>query len=315
MEPTKEVVPVSKEKVEKQLKEFKPNPGFSTNLVPKGFREAMDMAIVLAKSNVVPKEMVGRPESCFVAIGFGMELGLPPLQAIQNIMVVGGRPTIWGDAALALVRSRKDAVRSIKEDPPDLALKQEFGRCEIVTADGEVVERRFSINDAKRARLWTKEGPWQTYPGRMLQMRARSWALRDAAPQVLKGIQIREEAEDYEIIHPPIQMPERTIKPSNVQDAEIQGNTPGIEPQTPPEEKLEASADAPPAQDQAPDPGMKISETRRKDLFKAWTKAKIKLNEVKSFVTEKFGIEGTADLTNSQADELEIWINERTLGQ
>ena len=35
------------------------------------------------------------------------------------------------------------------------------------------VTARFSVMDAKRAGLWTKAGPWQTYPRRMLQMRAR----------------------------------------------------------------------------------------------------------------------------------------------
>ena len=50
--------------------------------------------------------------------------------------------------------------------------------------------------DAKRAGLWTKAGPWQTYPRRMLQMRARSFALRDAFPDVLKGLISVEEALD-----------------------------------------------------------------------------------------------------------------------
>jgi hypothetical protein len=50
--------------------------------------------------------------------------------------------------------------------------------------------------DAKRAGLWTKAGPWQTYPRRMLQMRARSFALRDAFPDVLKGLISVKEALD-----------------------------------------------------------------------------------------------------------------------
>jgi hypothetical protein len=58
------------------------------------------------------------------------------------------------------------------------------------------VTARFSVMDAKRAGLWTKAGPWQTYPRRMLQMRARSFALRDAFPDVLKGLISVEEALD-----------------------------------------------------------------------------------------------------------------------
>jgi hypothetical protein len=54
---------------------------------------------------------------------------------------------------------------------------------------------RFSVADAKRAQLWVKPGPWQQYPRRMLQMRARGFCLRDAFPDVLKGLYLREELE------------------------------------------------------------------------------------------------------------------------
>lgn len=308
----KQVAVVDPAKSEKQIKEFKPNPAFSSNLVPKGFKEAMEMANVLAKSNVVPKEMIGRPESCFVAIGFGMELGLPPLQAIQNIMVVNGRPSIWGDAALALVKA-SGQVQSIEEDAPDIALKQKYGRCKIVTHDGQVTERRFSIEDAQRAKLWTKEGPWQTYPGRMLQMRARSWALRDAAPQVLKGIQFREEMADIEVIHPPVTMPKRVEQPKNVQDASLVENVPQADSAPNPAQIEPQAAEQPSNEGDAQEPvigneDFKITEVRRKELFKMWTVAKIKLDEVKKFVRESFGIENTSDLTNAQGDILEQWI-------
>ena len=36
---------------------------------------------------------------------WGAEIGLQPLQAMQNIAVINGRPSLWGDAVLALVRS------------------------------------------------------------------------------------------------------------------------------------------------------------------------------------------------------------------
>jgi hypothetical protein len=59
------------------------------------------------------------------------------------------------------------------------------------------VVARFSIADAQRAGLWNKQGPWTAYPKRMLQMRARGFALRDAFPDVLKGLITAEEAQDY----------------------------------------------------------------------------------------------------------------------
>jgi hypothetical protein len=59
------------------------------------------------------------------------------------------------------------------------------------------VVAKFSVEDAKRAGLWAKQGPWSAYPKRMMQMRARGFALRDAFPDVLKGLITAEEAQDY----------------------------------------------------------------------------------------------------------------------
>jgi hypothetical protein len=56
---------------------------------------------------------------------------------------------------------------------------------------------RFTVADAKKAGLWGKSGPWSQYPRRMLQLRARGFALRDAFPDVLKGLVTAEEAQDY----------------------------------------------------------------------------------------------------------------------
>ncbi|WP_460452623.1 recombinase family protein, partial [Alsobacter sp. SYSU BS001988] len=55
--------------------------------------------------------------------------------------------------------------------------------------------RSFDTADAIRARVWGKAGPWSEYPKRMLQMRARAFALRDGFPDVLGGLYLREEVE------------------------------------------------------------------------------------------------------------------------
>ena len=112
------------------------------------------------------------------------------------LAVINGRPSIWGDAALALVMGSPvcEFVRERIEGDGDS-----------LTAVCETKRRgypapsvtQFSVADAKRAGLWGKAGPWTQYPKRMLQLRARGFALRDAFPDVLKGLVTAEEAQDY----------------------------------------------------------------------------------------------------------------------
>ena len=78
----------------------------STNaFMPSTFDEAMRLSEMLAKSQMVPTGYRGKPEDVFVAIAWGREIGLAPLQSLQNIAVISGKPSVYGDAALALVQA------------------------------------------------------------------------------------------------------------------------------------------------------------------------------------------------------------------
>lgn len=149
--------------------------------------------LAVVNSGLAPKEY-RTPEAVLVAVQCGLELGLRPMQSLWSIAVINGRPTLWGDAALALVKAHRDFV-DIDELP-----SEDVATCTLVRRGQKPIVRTFSVSDAKRAGLWGKSGPWTTYPQRMLQMRARSWALRDGFPDALRGIQIREEVQDYQPI-------------------------------------------------------------------------------------------------------------------
>ena len=64
--------------------------------------DAMAFSEVVAKTDFAPKDFRGKPEACLLAIQHGAEIGLSPMQSLQSIAVVNGRPTIYGDAALAV---------------------------------------------------------------------------------------------------------------------------------------------------------------------------------------------------------------------
>lgn len=160
------------------------------SLTPRNLTEAMNFADVMSKSSIVPKDFQGNPGNILVAVQWGMELGLQPLQAMQNIAVINGRPALWGDAVIALVRS-SSLCEYVRED-----LTDGVATCRVKRRGEEEQVRTFSMQDAQRAGLAGKSGPWSQYPARMLQMRARSWALRDVFPDVLRGMPVAEEVMD-----------------------------------------------------------------------------------------------------------------------
>jgi hypothetical protein len=159
--------------------------------------EAMEFSKMLADSSMVPRAYQGKPQDIMVCVQWGYELGLAPMQALQNIAVINGKPSVYGDAMAALVQA-SPVCDGIDETFEGVEGTGEFAAVCIARRKGrQPVTIKFSVNDAKRAGLWNKQGPWTQYPKRMLQMRARGFALRDAFPDVLKGLISAEEAADY----------------------------------------------------------------------------------------------------------------------
>jgi hypothetical protein len=172
-------------------------------LTPATLTEAMSASEAMARSQLVPKEFVGKPSNILVAMQWGNELGLSPMQSLQNIAIINGKPTMYGDALLALVRADPRCLgveETVSGEGDKRVATCTIKRGTTVMADGreaEEVTRTFNVADAKQAKLWNKQGPWQQYPERMLQMRARGFCMRDAFPDVLRGVITTEEADDY----------------------------------------------------------------------------------------------------------------------
>jgi hypothetical protein len=158
--------------------------------------EAMEFSERLAKSQMVPRNYQNKPEDVLVAVQWGLEIGLAPMQALQNISVINGKPSVYGDAALALVQA-SPVCEDVQEYVEGEGTTNPIAVCIAIRKGRKPVTVKFSVEDARRAGLWGKQGPWTQYPKRMLQMRARGFALRDAFPDVLKGLITSEEAQDY----------------------------------------------------------------------------------------------------------------------
>lgn len=167
-------------------------------LTPKNLSEAMEFSKMIANSAICPKQYMGKPGDVLVAMQYGMEVGLHPLQAVQEVAVINGRPTVYGDAMLALIKA-SGLLEDMEERSPEEALKAGGGMCRMKRRDQVTpIIRTFTMADAKTAGLWGKPGPWTQYPGRMFQMRSRGLSCRDGFADVLKGLLPREEVEDYQ---------------------------------------------------------------------------------------------------------------------
>ncbi len=165
--------------------------GTISAMIPTDIDQAFRLATAIALSGMTPKAYGNDPNKVFVGILAGAEVGLAPFQALQSIAVINGNPSIWGDGALALVQA-SGLLEDIEEtDDGNTAT------CRVVRKGKPTpIIHTFSMKDAENAGLLRKDGPWKTYPKRMRQMRARSWALRDGFPDVLKGLHIAEELRD-----------------------------------------------------------------------------------------------------------------------
>lgn len=223
-------------------------------VVPATFEEAYRMANMFSASDLVPKDYRGKPENCMVAMQMGAEIGLKPMQALQGIAVINGRPSIWGDALWSLVQASpviKDCHESFDEATMTATCSiHRYGRSAPTVAT-------FSKLDAEKAGLWNKDGPWKGYPKRMLKMRARAFAARDAVPDVLKGLCSAEEAGDIIDIEP-VRVVEAT-PPSPTPQRGVAGLKDRIAQRKEPEQAAPTSAvpssPAEPASGQSPRPG------------------------------------------------------------
>lgn len=145
-------------------------------------------------------------EAVGVAIATGLELGLSPMQSLQCVVVINGRPGLNGTAAKALVEASgllQDFAEWYEvggktfDDPGGNFQDTTAACCRVQRVGRSPRTTRFTVAQAKRAGLWGKAGPWTQYPERMLRWRCVGFALNDAFPDVLKGFKTAEELMDF----------------------------------------------------------------------------------------------------------------------
>jgi hypothetical protein len=167
--------------------------------------EAYRLSKNLALASLMPDAIRGKPADVLALLMYGQDLGLSPMQAIQGIYVVKGKPQLSGTTWIALARRAGHKVR-IPESTDE--------RCtiEITRADDPDNPHResFTLADAVKAGLChLKDGkaflrdkngnplPWEAYTRTMLRNRAISTCAKFACPEVALGFGVEG---DYDYI-------------------------------------------------------------------------------------------------------------------
>lgn len=306
--------------------------GFS--LMPRNFEEFREYVKIIANSDLAPPAYRGKPENVMVAIQMGNEVGLHPLQSVQNIAVINARPSIYGDVGKAILRSKGC---DIEEADIDEIEKTGIAWCIITRPGQKPVKRTFSKANAVTANLWGKSGPWTNYPYRQQAWRAFWFAARDAASDLLKGLAGREEMQDivevspddYTITAADVKPQRKSEQGKAVAETKVEKSEP-IEPkvetiqaesgttvtegETPPEKTGNPTLDYDPnfADPQPADAGedKRATEAEINDLFDAMRIKKIKANTLLPEMKTRYGKASPSDLTRGETRELTKWVRE-----
>lgn len=151
------------------------------------YNNALKMAEGLSKSDLVPDNYKGKPESCLIAIDVARQIGArSPIFVMQNLFVVKGKPSWSGQYCDAIVRA------NFKNVKVDLSGTGDQRGCQVTAYDdnGNYCEgSRITIEMAKKEGWFSKTGSkWQTMPDLMLQYRAFAFFARVHCPDKLLGI-------------------------------------------------------------------------------------------------------------------------------
>lgn len=151
----------------------------------------------LSESGLLPEAYRKKPASVFLAIQQGKELGLKPMQAINGINVIKGKPTLSPALMAALIMSSGKGAYRVKQFTDEVS-EIDFVR------NGGTTNFKFTMEDAVKAGLANKDN-WRNYPKNMLHARNMSNGARMIFPDVIQGLYTVEE------IAPDVEMTEEGI--------------------------------------------------------------------------------------------------------
>lgn len=152
-----------------------------------------ELAEQVQNTEFVPKGLRGKAAAITAAILFGRELDMPPMQALSNVHIVDGRPSLAAEQMRAMVFAAGHEISY-----PTMTGVQVLARGRRRLTDGswsEPTTVEWNKAMATAAKLTGKDN-WIKYPRAMLTARATAELCRLIFPDVTHGLLATEEIED-----------------------------------------------------------------------------------------------------------------------
>jgi len=160
---------------------------------PAEWEATLAVARQIAGTPFVPAAYRGNPEAVVAAILFGREIGVGPMQALRQINMIDGKPSLSADLMMSQMR-RGGVVVIESESTRDRAwIKAKR------TDTGEVAEAEWTIEEARSIPKMTDKASWTNYPADMLWARAVGRLARRLGSDLLGGmVYASEEMADWD---------------------------------------------------------------------------------------------------------------------
>lgn len=142
---------------------------------------AHQLGTALCSTEFVPVSFRGKPEAAAAAILAGKSLGLDPMNALANIFVVSGRPSMYARTMAALVLQAGHSLRRVEATEQRVVYEGKR------KGDTTFTRVEWTIARAQKAG-YTSNKKYQTDPIGMLTAKCQAEICRVIAPDVLTGI-------------------------------------------------------------------------------------------------------------------------------
>ncbi|MFR1145793.1 MAG: hypothetical protein ACLSDU_03285 [Bifidobacterium catenulatum] len=147
-------------------------------------QDQMAFAKAVCQSDIIPTVYRGKPANILVAVGYGAPLGLTPMQSLQDISVINGKPTASASFIASHVRMAGHKLR-INKDEKALSVTATIVRSDDPDYPISVTRDKAW---AQQMGLLNKDN-YRKQPLTMLTWRAITAAAREACPEILYGVQ------------------------------------------------------------------------------------------------------------------------------